>query len=376
MKSKKKIIILVVVIAIILITLLATGIFFGVKYVMEYIESNSEASVDEEGNLYAKYFNDKGRLEGIKAEDYIAIPDLNTIIVPEENKTVESSVVDSEIEYILSQYPNTKLIEDTNYVIKNGDIVNIDYVGSTDGVEFEGGSTQGMGTEVIIGETQYIDGFLDQLIGRKAGEIFDIQVTFPADYASTDLAGKNATFNITINGIYEESELVFNDEFVQANYGSQFQTAEEFRKDLEETIIKYSELDYILGQLVEKSTVIEYPQILIDYTKLSIEEQMEYDAENYGMTIDEYITAIGYTSFDEYYNSQIESNEQTMKVTLIYQSVAEMYNLEVTEEGIGEFFLENYGSSDWSHYQEIYSDEYIKHVVIQELVNSALVENI
>ncbi len=93
---------------------------------------------------------------------------------------------------------------DKNREIKLGDKVNIDYVGSVDGVEFSGGNTRGNGADLIIGSHMYIDDFEEQLIGHKAGDEVDVEVTFPEVYKNNpDLAGKDALFKVTINGIYE-----------------------------------------------------------------------------------------------------------------------------------------------------------------------------
>ena len=88
-------------------------------------------------------------------------------------------------------------------VVQAGDTINLDYVGSVDGVEFEGGSTQGQGTDLTLGSGTYIDGFEEAVEGHKVGESFDIHVTFPENYGNSDLAGKDAVFNITINGVYK-----------------------------------------------------------------------------------------------------------------------------------------------------------------------------
>lgn len=87
-------------------------------------------------------------------------------------------------------------------VVEAGDTINLDYVGSVDGVEFDGGSTQGQGTDLTLGSGTYIDGFEEAVEGHKVGENFDINVTFPENYGNSDLAGKDAVFNITINGVY------------------------------------------------------------------------------------------------------------------------------------------------------------------------------
>ena len=92
---------------------------------------------------------------------------------------------------------------DSSLEIKDGDKVNIDYVGKIDDVAFDGGSTNGQGTDLVIGSGSYIDNFEEQLIGAHPGDEVKVTVTFPDDYGAEDLAGKEAVFDVTVNGIYE-----------------------------------------------------------------------------------------------------------------------------------------------------------------------------
>ena len=92
---------------------------------------------------------------------------------------------------------------DTSLTVKDGDTVNIDYVGKIDGTAFDGGSTNGQGTDLEIGSGSYIDDFEDQLVGAHPGDEVEVTVTFPDDYGAADLAGKKAVFDVTVNGIYE-----------------------------------------------------------------------------------------------------------------------------------------------------------------------------
>ncbi len=97
-----------------------------------------------------------------------------------------------------------RISTDASLTVEGGDTVNIDYVGSVDGVEFEGGSTQGQGTDLVIGSGSYIDDFEEQLIGAHPGDEVDVYATFPDPYNNNpDLSGKEALFEVTINGIYE-----------------------------------------------------------------------------------------------------------------------------------------------------------------------------
>ena len=92
---------------------------------------------------------------------------------------------------------------DTSLTVKDGDTVNIDYIGKIDGTAFDGGSTNGQGTDLEIGSGSYIDDFEDQLVGAHPGDEVEVTVTFPDDYGAADLAGKEAVFDVTVNGIYE-----------------------------------------------------------------------------------------------------------------------------------------------------------------------------
>ena len=92
---------------------------------------------------------------------------------------------------------------DTSLTIEDGDTVNIDYVGSIDGVESDGGNTQGQGTDLTIGSGSYIDDFEEQLIGAHPGDNVEVTVTFPEDYGNEELNGKEAVFDVTVNGIYQ-----------------------------------------------------------------------------------------------------------------------------------------------------------------------------
>lgn len=98
---------------------------------------------------------------------------------------------------------STSYSTDSSLTVEDGDTVNIDYVGSIDGVEFDGGNTQGNGTDLTIGSGRYIDDFEEQLIGAHPGDEVEVTVTFPDDYGNDELDGKEAVFDVTVNGIYQ-----------------------------------------------------------------------------------------------------------------------------------------------------------------------------
>ena len=98
---------------------------------------------------------------------------------------------------------STSYSTDSSLTVEDGDTVNIDYVGSIDGIEFDGGNTQGNGTDLTIGSGRYIYDFEEQLIGAHPGDEVEVTVTFPDDYGNDELNGKEAVFDVTVNGIYQ-----------------------------------------------------------------------------------------------------------------------------------------------------------------------------
>ena len=118
------------------------------------------------------------------------------------SQTTESQA--SETQSSDSQTEAATLNTETDTVAENGDKVNIDYTGYMDGEKFEGGSTEGQGTDLVLGSGSYIDGFEEGVVGHKVGETFDLNLKFPDDYkVNTELAGKDVTFEVTLNGVYK-----------------------------------------------------------------------------------------------------------------------------------------------------------------------------
>lgn len=120
----------------------------------------------------------------------------------ESNSTTADDSASTSSDYTSEDTATPTLQTDSSLTVEDGDTVNIDYVGSVDGVEFEGGNTQGYGADLVIGSGSYIDDFEDQLIGAHPGDTVDVVVTFPENYGVDELNGKEAVFVTTVNGIY------------------------------------------------------------------------------------------------------------------------------------------------------------------------------
>ena len=147
--------------------------------------------------------------------------------------------VDEEIERIREKNARIVSVEDKKRALKNGDISVIDFEGFVDGVAFEGG--KGENFELTIGSGQFIPGFEDQMVGMKAGEEKDVNVKFPDEYHAPDLAGKEATFKVKLHEIKEKILPELDDEF--AKDVSEFDTLEDYKKDLNKKIKERKEVD-------------------------------------------------------------------------------------------------------------------------------------
>ena len=320
---------------------------------------------------FSKALNANGTFKDIDFANVVKLPDYKNFSFSADTLQVSEEDINTKIDELLAPFQEAKEIKDR--AVEDGDTLNIDYVGSIDGVEFEGGSTQGAGTDVTIGVTQYIDGFLEQLIGHKPGENFDINVTFPEDYGKEELNGKAAVFNITINHFYKEIVPELTDEFVAENMSNYYSTVDEMKAYFEKTLVDEAIKNYVWEKLDADCTVSEYPQAMKDYEISYLNFYMESYASQMGMTAEDLLTMSGVESMDEYIESNKESIEETVKMYVIVQALAETEGVEVTDEDITEYFKTYYGTDDYTAFATNYGKPYIKFCVMREAVLEHLI---
>lgn len=279
---------------------------------------------------------------------FITLGDYKGIEITGYDATVTDAMVEKEItKTLIGKGTVSEKEAAADYVAKVGDKLNIDYTGYVDGKAFDKGSAKAQ--DIQIGNNSYIDGFGDGLIGHKTGEEFEINVTFPESYSSTDLAGKAAVFKIKINKIYENKIPELTDTYAK-ELNKDVSTVAEYkaavRKSLEETAASTKtgkDKQDIWKKAMENATVKEYPKDQVAYYKSMITSQMEYTAQQYGMTLSDYISAVGETT--ESFNTAMEKNAQDyVKEIMFMQSVAKAENLSVTEEeyqkGLKEYLVQ------------------------------------
>ncbi len=334
-------------------------------------DTTDDVTTSENGSSQEPSFgeglDEKGFLIGIRASDYVTLPDYKNAAIPAD--VVDSSEqIESQLKMIAENYTYEVKSPDPERKAENGDKVNIDYVGSVDGVEFERGSTKGAGTDVVIGETKYIPGFLDQVIGHKAGDNFDINVTFPDPYEKNpDLAGKDAVFNCTVNYIYDEVIPEMTDELIASHSDELrgFTTVKELTDDIEKYYFDMLGGEYVQDYLISNSQFTEVPDAAYEYQVNSMIQYYTLMAAQYGVTFDQ---AVG-TSVEAFKEENKETNMRMAKLMLAVQAIVETNDeINIDEEVLKAYFLENNGSEDYSSFVEQYGMPYIMNVVTNDVV--------
>lgn len=201
----------------------------------------------------------------------VKLCDLSSITVETSPKlTVDEDMVNSQIDYLRKNY-----LTETEDAAKEGDTVNIDFVGKMNGEAFDGGS--GTGYNLVLGSGSFIDGFEDQLIGAKKGEKLEVNVTFPESYPSNpDLAGKPAVFDVTVNKVSTMPELT--DQWVKEHaedMGSKASDVASFR--VEQQALLQAQVDYQYNNTIQQDAL----QQIVDTSEITVSDAMQKYAEDY-----------------------------------------------------------------------------------------------
>ena len=233
--------------------------------------------------------------------------------------------------------------------VKSGDVVNIDYVGTKDGVEFEGGSAQGYDLE--IGSGSFIDGFEDGLIGKEIGSETDLNLTFPEDYGNEDLSGQDVVFHVTINYVAKTPELT--DELAKKLSGDEYDNVEDYVESVRSSIQEGYDEEYknnayaqIMSSLMELYPIEDYPEENVEYYINDIMERyIKPYASMYGMSVEDFIAAAynGVTE-DEFREQQlIPSAQSTLAQEMILSAIAEKEGITMTDPELDKL-LEDYAA--------------------------------
>lgn len=319
----------------------------------EYIESASkELELEPIGrpDVDVKKLEKKETIEievSTDTKPHPTLADYKGMEVERHPVTVEEAEVD---QVISSEQQKNAVIRPVERAAKEGDTVQIDYAGSVDGVAFEGGTAEKQQLE--LGSGSFIPGFEEQIVGHKAGESFDVNVTFPEKYHAEDLAGKDAVFAVVLHEVQEKDIPEADDDFAQdvSEYDTMKEYRDAIRKDLQE---KAEERDLnrrqndALAKLAEISDV-KVPQSMID-DQVEVEiRNMANQLQQMGLSFDQYLQYSG-QSIDMMRANYTPMARARVAGDLVLGSLVEEQKFEATEEEIADEMKEiaqTYGAQD------------------------------
>lgn len=267
----------------------------------------------------------------VTVQPEITIEGYQGIEVVKEPVEPTAAEVDAEVERIRQRNSRVVTVEDR--AAEDGDIVVIDFDGYTDGKQFDGGKAENF--DLTLGSGQFIPGFEEQVAGHNPGDEFDVNVTFPEDYHAEELKGKEAVFKIKLHEIKHRELPVVDDEF--AKDVSEFDTMEEYRKDLENTVrqrkeraVESSTEQQIIKAVIDKVEG-EIPDMMVEREIDEIINSFDMQLRDQGMNLETYLK---YTqgTVDSLREQYKERAGQQVKVRLGLAKIAELEKLEVTEE--------------------------------------------
>ena len=335
------------------------------------------ASTQETEEVKVSEREDYVALEDVEIEKYVTIPDYTSMVV----KAVKPDVTDERIEsYInremLAFYPVT------DRAVENGDAVLIDYVGKKDDVAFEGGTAEGY--TLNIGTGTFIPGFEEGLIGVMPGETVDLDLTFPADYPSADLAGAEVVFTVTVREIQVSTdyETVTQEQLSSLGYVSKEEVWKEATKVLEESAqLSYesSIANAIMEKLWKESKVISVPEHFVEEEMQNVKAQLNsYYVMNGGTNLEDALTSQGMT-MEDFYSQVRPSCEENVKIYLIMEAIARAEDITITDEMIYEAaeqaILRN-GIGSVEEYMESVGKSAIRNRVVSNMAMENLIEKV
>lgn len=333
----------------------------------EQTDSDSEEDTSEDSPTTAELMAD------IDVEKCVTLGDYKGITVEKTIQSVTDEDVQNEIDDALASYP-----VEVDRTAKEGDTVNIDYVGKIDGTEFDGGSDQG--ADLKLGSGKFIDGFEDGLIGAKKGETRTLDLTFPEDYTQ-DLAGKAVEFTVTVNAV-KEPLTEPTDQWVADNIEGYDNVAdykagirsdqEENNEQTAENQVRYS----AWTQVVENCTINEYPDSLVEIGKNLYVQQVETYAEYAGMELDAYIESSG-LSQDEYESNKEEYGKNVAAQALVCQAICDKEGFAIGDDAYKEALdkmLTEYGCTE-DELIQTYGQDNVEQSIMLNRVSDLILAN-
>ncbi len=246
---------------------------------------------------------------------------------------VKDEEVDAELERVRER--NSRKVPVEGRAAENGDVANIDFVGTVDGVKFEGGEAEGF--DLTLGSGQFIPGFEDQVVGMNVGEEKDVNVTFPENYQAEALKGKAAVFAVKLNSLQGKELPELTDEFIKDATGSE--TIEAYKEKTKERLLKQAErrandaTENSILEAIAANTEVEIPQAMIEREIDNLVQKFEYQLMYQGLKLEDYLNFLKVTN-EDFRKNYAEQAEKNVKSQLIISELIKAENIEATEEEV------------------------------------------
>ena len=270
---------------------------------------------------------------GLKMEDYIKVGKYKGLETEAVEVKVSKEDVQAKIdEALAAAATETELGKDD--AIKKGDTANIDFSGKIDGKEFEGGTSKAF--DLTIGSGSFIEGFEDGLIGKHKGEKVSLDLTFPKNYQSAEVAGKDVVFDVTINSVKRSKTPKYNEDFIKKN--TEYKTKDEYEKSLKETVKKEKEeqakneqKNLLWGQVMESTEMLKYPEDIQKTYEENFNAQIDKMAQQSGMARKDALAQYYGVTDENDVKKMLEESAQTLiKQEMTIEYIADKEGLEYT----------------------------------------------
>ena len=283
----------------------------------------------------------------VSVPDEYNYDDLSEYITLGEYKGVRYEVADVQVsqdeiqEYINNVLADAGETQDVKEgTVEADDVVNIDYTGKLNGVEFDGGSAEGY--ELDLANSNFIEGFAEGIVGHRIGETFDLPLKFPDNYGNADLAGQNTVFTITVNSVKESVLPEYNDDFVKAN--TDYDNTEDYEASIKEELEaekKYEaaedeRLD-VFNQILDASEVIKYPEKEYNAKYNSIVDTYKNYADDNDIDLEEYLQEQMGWSLDEFTNQAEAVAKDQIKQELVLYAIAAAEDISITDKEYSQY---------------------------------------
>ena len=313
----------------------ALNTMFSDAYGKIYDEVSKKHPIVGDPDVSVEKLDDEGvtMVAVVPVRPEVKISSYTGMKIKEYAYTVKDEELDAEINRLLDR--NARKVNVEGRSAQNGDIANIDFVGTVDGVKFDGGEAEGF--DLTLGSGQFIPGFEDQVVGMNIGEKKDVHVTFPENYQAEALKGKAAVFAVTLNALQAKELPELTDEFIKDATGSA--TVEEYNAKTKERLQKQADrrandaTENSILEAIAANAEAEIPQAMIEREIDSLVQKFEYQLMYQGLKLEDYLNflKVSLADFRKNYEEQAKKNVMSQ---LIISHIVKEEKIEATAEEV------------------------------------------